>query len=121
MQLQQQKAEAAKVQKSNQQLKARLIQERRVERAEARVVKAKEKADLVAKRTGNQRVQQAKKQLQARIKLSKNSSKQGLKTTKRTKTVVEAGGSGRTEDAVLLPLPPQSRSGRCINTPSRFK
>ncbi|KAF1941760.1 hypothetical protein EJ02DRAFT_491177, partial [Clathrospora elynae] len=99
-QLQQQKAEAAKQRQSNQQLKARLIQERRVARAEARMAKAKKKVDLAE----NQRVQQARKQLQARIKLFKKSRKQGLKTTKRNKPVVEAAG-GSKAGGTAIPCP----------------
>ncbi|KAF1936079.1 hypothetical protein EJ02DRAFT_482230, partial [Clathrospora elynae] len=116
-QLQQQKAEAAEQWRSDQQLKARLIQERRVARAEARVAKAKKKADLAE----NQRVQQARKQLQACIKLFKKSRKQGLKTIKRNKLVMEAAGSSKAGGAAIAYPTSQSQSGRSIKTPSRYK
>ena len=44
-QLQLQKTEAAKARRASQQLKARLLQERRAARAEARASRAKEKAN----------------------------------------------------------------------------
>ena len=123
--MQKQKAKAAELRRAQQQCKARLIQERRVARAEARVARAKEKANQTAKRAQKQRAQKAEKQLQARIKLAKRGKKEGLKpiqkAIRRNQQVVKAAGGGRIEGAASPPPPSQSRSGRSIKTPSRFK
>ncbi|TKA40659.1 hypothetical protein B0A49_13663, partial [Cryomyces minteri] len=108
-QLQQQRSEAAKVRRAQQQCKARLIQERRVARAEARVAKAKEKANQAAKRAQKKRSQKAEKLLQSRIKLAKKDAKQGSKhprkPIKKKKQVAEAVSSGEGSGAASPPPP----------------
>jgi hypothetical protein len=123
-QLQLQKSEAADARKASQQLKARLLQEKRVARAEARAARAKEKADQAAERAQKQQAHRAQQQLRDRIKLAarrnKNTSRPKAKATQKKKPAVKAVDAAEAAGAASQPQQPQSRSGRNIKKPSRF-
>jgi hypothetical protein len=123
-QLRLRKAEEAEARRASQQLKARLIQEARVARAEAQVARAKEKADQAAERAQKQQARRAQQQLQNRLKLAKRGSKKAAKLPQRAiqkkKHDVEAVDVAEAGGAVSRRLQPQSRRGRSIKTPSRF-
>jgi hypothetical protein len=119
-----QKAEKTEAQRASRLLKARLLKEKRVARAEARAARAKQKADEAAERAQKQQARRAQQQLQNGIKLAKKGSKKASelpkKATKRKQRVVEAVDAGKARGAALQPLQPQSRSGRNIQIPSRY-
>ena len=123
-QLQLQKTEAAKARRASQQLKARLLQERRAARAEARASRAKEKADQAAGRAQKQQACRAQQHYKNRIKLAKKGSKRASrlpkKAIKKKQAVAQAIDAAKASGAALPPLQPQSRRGRIIKTPSRF-
>jgi hypothetical protein len=123
-QLQLQKKEAAKVRKANNQLKAKLLQERRIARIEAQAARAKAKADQAAERAQKQQARKAQQQLQNRVKLVKtgikNTSMLATKAVQKKKTAVKAVNATKAAGTTSRPQQPQSRRGRNIKVPSRF-
>jgi len=123
-QLRLQKAERAEAQRASKQLKARLLEERRVARAEAREARAKEKADQASERAQKQQARRAQQRLQNHTKLAKKRSKKPSKlprkATQKERHGAEAIDAAHAVGAVSQPLQVQSRRGRNIRTPSRF-
>jgi hypothetical protein len=70
--LQLQKAEAAELRRAQQEYKARLLQERRVSRAEAKLAKEKEKAEQAAKQAAKQAQKQKAQRAQSYFKIVSN-------------------------------------------------
>ncbi|KAF1955039.1 hypothetical protein CC80DRAFT_416545, partial [Byssothecium circinans] len=124
-QLQQQKAEAARVRIEKRQKKLQAVQQRRTARAAARLIRQEEKAREAADRASRQaarrtqqRLQQAQKAAQrGKRRLLKASTKAGLK--KRVATQRE-GSSEASGAAAALP-PSQSRHGRAIKLPAKYR
>jgi hypothetical protein len=122
-QLQQQKAEANRHRKESRRTMAEAVQSRRQAKAEARILREKEKAKkaveqalrVAACRT-HQRLKQALKTSQ---KDKKRSLKAPAKATSRKRAVMRPTGSGEPQGAAA-DAPAQSRRGRAIYTPKRF-
>jgi hypothetical protein len=120
-QLQLQKSEQAEARRASQQLKIRLLQERRVARAAARDARAKQRADEAAERRLNQQARKTQRQLQNRIKLSKKGNKKASKPPDRSINKKKpALAPVRVNEAASTPSTPSSRRGRIIRTPSRY-
>jgi hypothetical protein len=124
-QLQQQKAEAARLRKEKRQEKLKVVEARRAARAAARLMRQGEKAREAANRASRQaacrtqqRLQQAQKTAQRgkRIRL-KVATKAGSK--KRVATHCEGGSEA--SGAAAGPLPSQSRHGRAIKLPAKYR
>ena len=124
VELEQQKARRREIQISNKQLKARLLQEKRVARAAARDARAKERAEQATERLARAQARKAQQQFQRRLKIAKKGSQRGLKAAaKATKRQRSTPAPRRAdEEASVTPAPatPSSRSGRAIKTPSRY-
>jgi hypothetical protein len=118
---QHQKNVQREIQKANQRLKAQLLQERRVARAEAQEARARERAEKGDKRRLNQQARRAKQQLQNRIKLSKKGNKKAsLSASRRNRAKKPVGAPEGVEQATPAPPTLSSRGGRIIKTPTRY-
>jgi hypothetical protein len=120
-QQQHQKKEQREIQKANQQLKAQLLQEKRVARAVAQEARARERAENATARRLYQQARKAQIQHQKRIKLSEKGNRKASVSTsrpiKKNKSVREAEeGGAATPAAPAL----SSRRGRIIKTPTRY-
>jgi hypothetical protein len=124
LELQHQKAREKEIKASNKQLKARLLQEKRVARAAAREARTRERADAADKRRLRAQARKAQQQHQRRLKIAKNGSQKGFKATpkvtKRQRLTLAPGRVNREASATPAPATPSSRSGRAIKTPSRY-
>ncbi|PSN58745.1 hypothetical protein BS50DRAFT_666447, partial [Corynespora cassiicola Philippines] len=119
-QIQLQKSEQAEARRASQQLKARLLQERRIARAAARDARAKQRADEAADRRLKQQARRAQSQLQRRIKLSQKGNKKASKLPSRSIKKEQAQREAvDVDNASSVASASQSRSGRTIKTPSR--
>ncbi|KAL5472053.1 hypothetical protein PMIN07_012610 [Paraphaeosphaeria minitans] len=112
-QLQLQKSEQAEARQANKALKARLLQERRAARRAAQDARAKQRANQATQRHLNQQAREARKQLQDSTKAAR------IGNTKASKQphgeAVQVDRVAPTVSAV------QSRRGRVIKTPSRYR
>jgi hypothetical protein len=120
-----QKAEKARDREDQRQAKARDIEARRKARAEARIarqaVKAREaveRASRAAARKAQQRLQQARKTSQ---KGKKRSLKASIKAASKNRAVAQPQGGREASGAAPSPPPSQSRHGRSIRLPSKYR
>jgi hypothetical protein len=120
-----QKAEKARDREDQRQAKAQNIKVRRKARAEARIarqaVKAREaveRASRAAARKAQQRLQRAQKTSQ---KGKKRSLKAPIKAVSKNRAVVQPQGGGEASGAAPSPPPSQSRHGRSIRLPSKYR
>jgi hypothetical protein len=120
-----QKAERAHDREDQRQAKAQDIEARRKARAEARIarqaVKAREaveRASRAAARKAQQRLQQAQKTSQKR---KKRSLKAPIKAASKNRAVAQPQGDGEASGAAPSPPPSQSRHGRSIRLPSKYR
>jgi hypothetical protein len=120
-----QKADRAHNRKEQRQAKAQAIEARRQARAEARIARQAEKARIAADgasraaaRKAQQRLQQAQKTSQ---KGRKRSLKAPIKAASKNRAVAQPHGSGEASGAAPSPPPSQSRHGRSIRLPSKFR
>jgi hypothetical protein len=120
-----QKAEIARNREEQRQAKAQAIEARRQARAEARiarqVIKAREAVDRAlraAARRAQQRLQQAQKTSQ---KGKKRSLKTSIKAASKNRAVAQPQGGGEASSAAPSPPPSQSRHGRSIRLPSKYR
>jgi hypothetical protein len=120
-----QKAEKARDREDQRQAKAQDIEARRKARAEARIerqaVKAREaveRASRAAARKAQRRLQQAQKTSQ---KGKKRSLKASIKAALKNRAVAQPQGGGEASGAAPSPPPSQSRHGRSIRLPSKYR
>jgi hypothetical protein len=105
-----QKAEIARDREDQRQAKAQAIEARRTARAEARIARQAVKAQ--------QRLQQAQKTSQ---KGKKRSLKAPIKAASKNRAVAQPQGDGEASGAAPSPSPSQSRHGRAIRLPSKYR
>ncbi|OAF98553.1 uncharacterized protein CC84DRAFT_1105972, partial [Paraphaeosphaeria sporulosa] len=124
LELQHQKARQKEISTSDKQLKARLLQERRVARAAAGVARARQRADEAADKRLRQQARKEQSQLQKRIKLSQKGKKELLKPPRRPlkqkSAPVGVAEPAETDERASIASTSTSPSGRAIRTPSRF-
>ena len=121
-QLQLRKSEQAEARRASQELKKRLLQEKRVAHAAARDAREKQRVDKAAKRHLDQQARKARKQLQDRIKIAKRGTKKTSQpTTRSIKTKKPQREPADPDEASSVASTSQSRSGRIIRTPSRYR
>jgi hypothetical protein len=120
-----QKVERARNHKEQRQAKAQDIKARRKARAEARIarqaVKAREaveRASRAAARKAQQRLQQAQKTSK---KGKQRSLKAHIKAASKNRAVAQPQGGGEASGAAPSPQPSQSRHGRSIRLPSKYR
>jgi hypothetical protein len=108
-----QKVEKARDRENQRQAKAHDIRVRRKARAEARIARQAVKA-----RKAQQRLQQAQKTSQ---KGKKRSLKAPIKAASKNRAVAQPQGDGEASGAAPSPSPSQSRHGRAIRLPSKYR
>jgi hypothetical protein len=120
-----QKAEIARDREAQRQAKAQAIEARRKARAEARIsrqaAKAREAADRASRqaaRRAQQRLQQAQKNSQ---KGKKRSLKASIKAASKKRAAAQPQGSSEASRAATSPPLSQSRHGRAIKLPSKYR
>jgi hypothetical protein len=120
-----QKAEIARDREAQRQAKAQAIEARRKARAEARIsrqaAKAREAADRASRqaaRRAQQRLQQAQKNSQ---KGKKHSLKASIKAASKKRAAAQPQGSSEASRAATSPPLSQSRHGRAIKLPSKYR
>ncbi|KAF2825386.1 hypothetical protein CC86DRAFT_419362 [Ophiobolus disseminans] len=119
--LQLQKADAKKLRESNNLLKKKLAEEKRVAREEAKVVRERERAEKAAARTAKIEADNTRKA----IKQSQVGKRKALSSSwpkaKRVRASGGDGGVGMVEVAAPPPPPRISSSGRAIKPTRKFK
>jgi hypothetical protein len=120
-----QKAEKARVREEKKQTKLQVAQQRRAARAAAQIVreterarKAADQASRAAARRAQQRLQQAQKMSQ---KGKKRSLKASLKAASKKRAAAQAQDGGEASGAAAGPPPSQSRHGRAIRLPAKYR
>jgi hypothetical protein len=120
-----QKAEIARDREAQRQAKAQAIEARRKARAEARIsrqaAKAREAADRASRqaaRRAQQRLQQAQKTAQ---KGKKRNTKASIKAALKKRVAAQPRGSSEASRAAASPPLSQSRHGRAIKLPSKYR
>jgi hypothetical protein len=120
-----QKAEKARVREDQKQAKLQAAQQRRAARAAARIVreterarKAADQASRAAARRAQQRLQQAQKTSQ---KGKKRSLKASIKAALKQRAAAQAQGGGEASGAAAGLPPSQSRHGRAIKLPAKYR
>jgi hypothetical protein len=120
-----QKAERAYNRKEQRQAKAQAIEARRQARAEARIARQAEKARIAADRASRAAARKAQQRLQQAQKTSqkgkKRSLKASIKAASKNRAVAQPQGGGEASGAAPSPPPSQSRHGRSIRLPSKFR
>jgi hypothetical protein len=124
-QRQHQKAEAARVREEQRQEKLRAVEVRRAARTaaqlmrqEEKVRKAADRASRQAARRTQQRLQQAQKNAQrGKRRRLEAATKAGLKK----RAVAQPQGGGEVSGAAAGPSPSQSRHGRAIKLPAKYR
>ncbi|KAF1362955.1 hypothetical protein EJ07DRAFT_163521 [Lizonia empirigonia] len=111
--LQHQRAEAARLREEQRQEKLQAVQQRRAARAAARLMRQEEKA-----RRAQQRLQRAQKTSQ---KSKKRSLKASIKAASKKRAAAQPQGGGKASGAAAGPPPSQSRHGRAIKLPSKYR
>jgi hypothetical protein len=120
-----QKVEIARNREDQRQAKAQAIEARRKTRAEARIVRQAEKAREAADRASRAAARRAQQRLQQAQKTSQKGKKRSLKASikvaskKRAAAQPQAGGEAT--GAVPGPPPSQSRHGRAIKLPLKYR
>jgi hypothetical protein len=120
-----QKAERARIRGDQKQAKLQAAQQRRAARAAARTVreterarKAADQASRAAARRAQQRLQQAQNMSQ---KGKRRSLKASVKAASKQRAAAQAQGGGEASGAAASPPPSQSRHGRAIKLPAKYR
>lgn len=120
-----QKAEAAKLREERRQNKAQAIQARRQQRAEARVLREEEKAEKAAEQASRAAARRTQQRLKQALKTSQKGKRISLKATAKAaltqRVAVEPQGGRKASDAAAGSPPTQSRRGRKIKLPAKFR
>jgi hypothetical protein len=123
--LQLQKAEAARLRQERKQEKLQSAQQRRAARVEAQIIRQEKKAREAADRASRQAARKAQQRLQQAQKTAQKGKRRSLKPVikpaikKRVATQHEVGGEASAAAAALPPF--QSRHGRAIKLPSKYR
>jgi hypothetical protein len=124
-QLQQQKAEANRHREESRQTKAEAVQARRQAKAEARISREKEKAEKAVEHALRAAARRTHQRLKQALKTSKKGKKRSLKApakaTSRKRAAAQPQGSRDALGAAAAPPPSQSRHGRAIKLPEKYK
>ncbi|KAH5177126.1 hypothetical protein HBI67_211460 [Parastagonospora nodorum] len=120
-----QKAEIARDRERQRQAKAQAIELRRKARAEARIVRQAEKAREAADRASRAAARRAQQRLQQAEKIARkgkrHSLKASIKAASKKRVSAQAQGGGEASGAAAGPPPSQSRHGRAIKLPAKYR
>jgi hypothetical protein len=124
-QLQHQRAEAARLRQERKQEKLQAAQQRRAARAEAQITRQEKKAREAADRASRQAARRAQQRLQQAQKTAqkgkKRSLKASIKAASKRRAVAQPQAGGEAAGAAAGPPPSQSRHGRAIKLPSKYR
>jgi hypothetical protein len=124
-QLQHQRAEAARLRQERRQEKLQAVQQRRAARVEAQIIRQEKKAREAADRASRQAARKAQQRLQQAQKTSKNgkerSLKASIKAASKRRAAAQPQAGGEAAGAAAGPPPSQSRHGRAIKLPSKYR
>ncbi|KAF2818318.1 hypothetical protein CC86DRAFT_433867 [Ophiobolus disseminans] len=120
-----QKVETAKARKERKQAKAHDTQVRREARAEARILREKEKEEKAAEHASRAAARRTQQRLQQALKATQKGNRMRLKAptkaTLKKKVAVEPQASGKALGVALSLPPSQSRYGRDIKLPAKYR
>ena len=120
-----QKAEAIKLRKEANVIKANELKARREARAEARLLRAQQKAEEAADRAARKAARKTQQRLQQALKTSQNGKRSSFKASQKPalkKTVVgDRGGHDQPPDRKTGLPAPRSRRARSIKLPAKYK
>jgi hypothetical protein len=114
-----QKAEKARNREDQKQAKAQAIEARREARAEARILRQAEKAREAADRASRAAARRTQQRLKQAQKTSQKGKRYSLKTSNRATAQVQ--DNAKTSGAAAGPPLSQSRHGRAIKLPAKFR
>ena len=124
-QLQHQKAKAARLRKEKRQEKLKAVQARRAARAAARLMRQGEKAREAANRASRQAACRTQQRLQQAQKTAQRGKKIRLKVATKAgskkRVATQREGSSEASGAAAGPPPSQSRHGRAIKLPAKYR
>ncbi|KAF1366006.1 hypothetical protein EJ07DRAFT_94019, partial [Lizonia empirigonia] len=124
-QLQHQKAEAARVREEQRQEKLRAVEARRAARAAARLMRQEEKAREAADRALRQVARRTQQRLQQAQKTAQRGKRRRLKVATKAgskkRAAAQPQGGGEASGAAAGPPPSQSRHGRSIKLPAKYR
>jgi hypothetical protein len=120
-----QKAERARVREERKQAKLQAVQEKRAARAAARIVREGEKARKAAEQTSRAAARRTQQRLRQALKNAQNSKKRSFKAAakagSRKRAAALPPGDGEASGAAAAPPPSQSRHGRTIKLPAKYR
>ncbi|KAF2827168.1 hypothetical protein CC86DRAFT_291087, partial [Ophiobolus disseminans] len=120
-----QKAEAARLREEKKQAKSQAKQVRREARAEARIVREKEKAEKAAEQASRAAARRTQQRLQNALKATQKGNKMrpkaAAKAALKNRVVAEPQGSREASGAAAGQEPSQSRHGRAIKLPAKYR
>jgi hypothetical protein len=124
-QRQYQKAEAACVRKEQRQEKLKAVEARHAARTGAQLIRQEEKAREAADRASRQAACRTQQQLQQAQKTAQRAQRRCLKVATKAgskkRVAAQPQGGGEASGAAAGPLPSQSRHGRAIKLPSKYR
>jgi hypothetical protein len=124
-QLQHQRAEAARLRQEKRQEKLQAAQQRRAVRVEAQIIRQEKRAREAADRASRQAARKAQQRLQQAQKTSqkgkKRSLKASIKAAPKKRAAAQPHSSGEASGAAAGLPPSQSRHGRAIKLPAKYK
>ncbi|KAF2843961.1 hypothetical protein T440DRAFT_503156 [Plenodomus tracheiphilus IPT5] len=124
-QLQHQKAEAARVREEQRQEKLRAVEARRAARTAARLMRQEEKAREAADRALRQAARRTQQRLQQAQKIAQRGKRRRLKVATKAgskkRAAAQPQGGGEASGAAAGPPPSQSRHGRSIKLPAKYR
>jgi hypothetical protein len=119
-----QKAEVARLREEQRQEKLQAVQQRRVAKAAARLIRQKEKAREAADRASRQAARKAQQRLQQAQKTTQKGKRRSLKAPikapQKKRPIARPRGGAQPHEAHEAPPTSTSRGGRAIRTPVRF-
>ena len=120
-----QKAEAARVREEQRQEKLKAVEARRAARAAAQLIRQEEKAREAADRASRQAARRTQQRLQQAQKTAQRAQRRRLKVATKAgskkRVAAQPQGGGEASGAAAGPPPSQSRHGRAIKLPSKYR
>jgi hypothetical protein len=120
-----QKVKRARVREEQKQAKLQAVQEKRAARAAARIVRESEKTRKAAEQASRAAACRTQQQLQQALKNAQNSKKRSFKAAAKAGSKKRAAalppGDGEASGAAAAPPPSQSRHGRAIRLPAKYR
>ncbi|KAF7441786.1 Dimer-Tnp-hAT domain containing protein [Pyrenophora tritici-repentis] len=124
-QLQHQKAEAARLRQERRQEKLQAAQQRRAARLEAQITRQEKKAREAADRASRQAARKAQQQLRQAQKTAQRGKRRCLKIATKAgskkRAAAQPQGSSEAAGTAAGPPPSQSRHGRAIKFPAKYR